>query len=84
MGLTASATLQDDHRDDGRRGGDNDQRRYYDRNHKDYHVWDNHEDGVYRAWLSDRHEVYRDFSKQKRSRQVEYWKYRHEQRDDAR
>ncbi len=64
-----------DHDDHDR---DRDNRRVYDPYHKDYHNWDDREDGVYRHWLEDRHEAYRDFNSLKRNQQRAYWNWRHE------
>ena len=54
------------------------ERRVYDRNHKDYHVWDSHEDQTYRLYLTEHHMKYRAFSKQSRTSQATYWRYRHQ------
>jgi hypothetical protein len=32
------------------------ERRYYDREHRDYHVWNDHEDRAYRVYLGERHQ----------------------------
>ena len=56
---------------------DRKERQYYDKNHKDYHTWDNSEDGTYRHWLDGRHEKYRDFSKISSKEQSQYWAFRH-------
>lgn len=60
-------------------------KRYYDRDHKDYHDWDDRENGAYRRWIEEeKHETYRDFAKMKRAQQQEYWKWRHEHPDNDR
>ena len=64
-----------DHDDHDR---DRDHRRVYDPYHKDYHNWDDREDGVYRHWLEERHEGYREFNRLKRKEQRDYWNWRHE------
>jgi hypothetical protein len=53
------------------------ERRYYDRDHRDYHVWNNREDRAYRRYLEERHERYREFGSLRARRQVEYWRWRH-------
>jgi hypothetical protein len=53
----------------------------YDRDHKDYHVWDDNEDKAYRGYLSDQHQTYRPYAKMKKSDQSKYWAYRHEHPD---
>jgi hypothetical protein len=64
-----------DHDDHDR---DRDHRRVYDPYHKDYHNWDDREDSVYRHWLEERHEGYREFNRLKRKEQRDYWNWRHE------
>jgi hypothetical protein len=51
--------------------------RVYDRAHKDYHVWDDHEDRTYRQYLGDQHKKYRRFSRLNQKKQTTYWNYRH-------
>jgi len=34
--------------------------RIYDRNHRDYHNWDDHEDHAYRRYLAAQHKTYRE------------------------
>ena len=60
-------------------------RRYYDREHKDYHNWDGNEDNAYRRWITEeRHEQYRDFGRLKRDQQSAYWSWRHQHPDNDR
>jgi hypothetical protein len=54
----------------------------YDRNHKDYHVWDDNEDRAYRGYLVDQHQEYRPYAKMKRADQNKYWDYRHAHPDE--
>jgi hypothetical protein len=56
-------------------------RRYYDRNGKDYHTWDDHEDRAYRVYLGEQHRDYLDFGKVRPAQQQEYFKWRHEHSD---
>jgi hypothetical protein len=51
--------------------------RVYDRDHHDYHNWDDHEDGLYRGYLTDQHITYRVYAKQSRRTQRNYWNWRH-------
>src|SRR5579863_678690 len=67
--------------DDHDRDRDRDNRRVYDSYHKDYHVWDDAEDHVYRGWLETRHEAYVDYNRLKGKEQREYWKWRHEHQE---
>lgn len=55
--------------------------RYYDRDAKDYHEWNEHEEHAYRRYLDERHERYRSWNKLKRDQQREYWKWRHNHHD---
>jgi hypothetical protein len=52
--------------------------KFYDRSHKDYHVWNDGEDKSYRAYLETRHRTYREFSKTSKAQQQAYWKWRHD------
>ena len=55
--------------------------RVYDRDHWDYHSWDQREDQAYRHWLDERHEAYVEYNRLNRKRQREYWKWRHEHQE---
>jgi hypothetical protein len=55
--------------------------RYYDREHKDWHEWNEREDRAYRHYLEERHERYREWAKAKRAEQRAYWRWRHEHSD---
>ena len=55
--------------------------RVYDRDHKDYHVWNSDEDRRYREYLTEHHEKYREFSRLNQQRQREYWRWRHDHED---
>jgi hypothetical protein len=55
--------------------------RYYDRDHRDYHEWNNREDRSYRLYLGQRHGEYREFHVIGRRRQRNYWNWRHSHPD---
>jgi hypothetical protein len=55
--------------------------RVYDRDHKDYHNWDDREDHAYRQYLTDNHRAYRTYDHQNRSTQRAYWNWRHDHPD---
>jgi hypothetical protein len=55
--------------------------RIYDRDHKDYHNWDDREDRAYRGYLTEQHQTYRVYSKQHRNTQKQYWMWRHSHPD---
>jgi hypothetical protein len=65
--LTPVAAMADDHGE----------RRYYDRDGRDYHTWNDQEDRNYRAYLVERHREYRPFVKVRVRQQREYFRYRH-------
>lgn len=58
-------------------------KRYYDRDGKDYHTWNSNEDHAYRAYLQEQHQDYRDFNKMKRPQQQQYFKWRHTHPDNS-
>jgi hypothetical protein len=77
--LVTPVTSQAAGRPDGRREGST-RVRVYDRRHRDYHVWDHHEDQVYRQYLGDNHRTYRRYSNLSRRQQGTYWTWRHTER----
>ncbi len=81
MGLRAAAN-QDEHRGQEKREERHD-RRYYDREHNDYHNWDEREVNAYRRWQQETRER-REFGKLDHKRQAEYWRWRHEHPDNDR
>jgi hypothetical protein len=56
-------------------------RRYYDRNARDYHTWNGQEDRAYRVYLGEQHRDYREFRRTKAAQQREYFRWRHEHPD---
>jgi hypothetical protein len=58
-----------------------DHTRYYDRNHRDYHEWNDNEDRSYRVYLGERHRDYREFRLTTRRQQSDYWNWRHSHPD---
>lgn len=55
--------------------------RAYDKDHRDYHNWDDCEDRAYRGFLAERHETYREYNRQNHKMQKAYWNWRHEHPD---
>jgi hypothetical protein len=55
--------------------------RVYDRDHKDYHNWDDHENHAWGLYLSDNHLKAREYSKASRKDQSNYWNWRHSHPD---
>jgi hypothetical protein len=64
---------QEEHRDD--------RTRVYDRDHKDYHNWNDNEDRSYRVYLGERHRDYHPFAELKAKEQRAYWSWRHSHPD---
>lgn len=56
--------------------------RYYDRDHKDWHEWNEGEQRAFRHWVVDeRHRTYHEWNKANRAEQRDYWRWRHEHSD---
>jgi hypothetical protein len=55
--------------------------RVYDRDHRDYHNWDDHEDHAYRRYLAEQHRSYREYQRQHHRVQRHYWNWRHSHPD---
>jgi hypothetical protein len=60
-----------------------DHRRYYDREHHDYHQWNGQEDRAYRVYLGEQHREYREFYRVRSSERVHYFHWRHEHPDSV-
>jgi hypothetical protein len=58
-------------------------KRYYDRQKHDYHVYNNQEDRAYRIYLGEQHRSYREFHTVKRNEQQQYFRWRHGHPDKA-
>jgi len=58
-------------------------KRYYDRQGKDYHTWNNNEDRAYRQYLGEQHRDYRDFHRTNRNQQQQYFNWRHTHDDNT-
>jgi hypothetical protein len=69
--ITPMAVKADDHHE----------KRYYDREGRDYHTWNNQEDRAYRLYLGEQHRDYREFRRTKAPEQRQYFKWRHEHPD---
>jgi hypothetical protein len=59
-------------------------RRYYDRDARDYHEWNDNESRAHRRYLQEQHREYREFHRSSREQQREYWRWRHLHRDNDR
>ncbi len=56
--------------------------RIYDRDHRDYHNWDDREDRAYRRYYVVQRRTYREYDKQNSKAQRKYWKWRHTHPDN--
>ncbi len=57
---------------------------YYDRDHRDCHIWDEREGRTYQSWEESRHRTHREFSSLRAREQADYWRWRHEHPDNDR
>jgi len=55
--------------------------RVYDRDHKDYHNWDENENRAWGRYLVENHREAHEFSKADRKEQSRYWNWRHSHPD---
>jgi hypothetical protein len=51
--------------------------RVYDRNHKDYHNWDDHENTAWGVYLTENHKKPHEYKAANRKEQSSYWNWRH-------
>jgi hypothetical protein len=51
--------------------------RVYDKNHKDYHNWDDNENRAWGQFLSDNHRDHHEYAKSNKKEQAQYWDWRH-------
>ena len=58
-----------------------DRDRVYDREHKDYHQWDDHEKDAWGRFLAEKHRKDHEFAKASKKEQEEYWNWRHSHPD---
>lgn len=56
-------------------------RRYFDRDSRDYHVWNNQEDRAYRFYLKDQRREYREWRNVRGPGHLEYFRWRHSHPD---
>ena len=51
--------------------------RVYDRDHKDYHNWDERENRSWNMYLTENHRNSHEFKKANKKEQGQYWNWRH-------
>jgi len=77
--LAGSAPVRaDDHHSDSQT------KRYYDKDARDYHEWNQNENQVYHQYVTDNHKRDRDFSRTTRTEKKDYFKWRHDHPDQDR
>jgi hypothetical protein len=69
-----------DNKDQENRQADNN-KRYYDRSHKDYHTWDSNEDRAYQRYQTQHHQKHA-FIELSTRQQTVYWNWRHNNPDN--
>jgi len=55
--------------------------RVYDKDHKDYHNWDDRENAAWGRFLAEKHRKEHEFAKANEKEQAEYWNWRHSHPD---
>ena len=58
-----------------------DDRGFYDKDHKDHHKWDDHEQSAWGHFLAEKHRKEHEFAKANYTEQQEYWEWRHSHPD---
>ena len=56
--------------------------RVYDRNHKDYHNWDDNENRAWGHFLTANHRNSHEYSRSNKKEQSQYWNWRHSHPDN--
>jgi hypothetical protein len=56
--------------------------RVYDKQHKDYHNWDDNENRAWNQYLTENHRDSHEYSKSNKKEQSQYWAWRHAHPDD--
>ncbi len=57
-------------------------KRYYDRDAKDWHEWNEREGRAYQRYLEEKRMEHRDWVRLKREQQQDYWRWRHRNNDE--
>ena len=58
-----------------------DHHRYYDKKHRDYHVWNDGESAAYVRWEHEGHRRHVEFPRLRAADQARYWEWRHSHPD---
>ena len=81
--VPVAVSAQDRDQRDGRQKNEQD-RRYEDKAHKDFHEWNGGEDQAYRRYLQEHRKKYHEFTKASKKEQNDYWNWRHSHPDNDR
>jgi hypothetical protein len=76
--LVIPSTILGQDRDHDR---DHDKHRYYDKRHRDYHEWNDHEDRAWHMYWEQRHRPPVDWGRASERQRERYWAWRHEHSD---
>jgi len=79
VAMMAAASPQDDRNHENRERENN--KRYYDKGHKDYHNWDANENRSYQRYQTEHHQK-RSFTQLNTRQQSGYWNWRHSNPDN--
>ena len=79
--MMAAASPQDDHDKNHDNKQSENNKRYYDKSHKDYHTWDANEDHSYQRYQTEHHQK-RSFTELNSQQQNAYWSWRHNNPDN--
>lgn len=79
VAMMAAASPRDDRNHENRPNENN--KRYYDKGHKDYHNWDANEDRSYQRYQTEHHQR-RAFVQLNTRQQNGYWNWRHSNPDN--
>jgi len=77
--LIPGGGMAQDHDADHHR--EQEKKRYYDKEHQDWHEWDAREDHTYRRYLEEKHRAYDAYMSLTLKEQRDYWRWRHQHAD---
>jgi hypothetical protein len=60
---------------------DHDDHRFYDKHHRDYHEWNDHEDRAWHMYWEERHHAVVDWNHASARERQRYWDWRHNHSD---
>ena len=84
LAIPSAMTATPKHQDNGRQEEhrrDDDHNRVYDRDHKDYHNWDDNENRAWGQFLTENHRESHEYAKSNKKEQSKYWSWRNSHPD---